>query len=102
MITEERIEQLILEAMEIVKNSDPVYKDWILNKEAIVFGASSPMDSVAYTIFITELEGKIEDELKRVCTLDIEHLYGDDDPAELNLTVIELARRIPSMLDSTK
>ena len=99
MISEKRMEQFILEAVKTVKNSDPVYKDWILNEETIVLGASSPMDSVAYTIFITELEEKIEDEIKRSCTLDIEKLYGDESHSEFNLSVAEMARRIPSILD---
>ncbi len=72
VIPEKRIQALILAAMRNVKDSDPIYKDWVLNEKTIVLGAKSPMDSIAFTAFVIDLEEKIEDEIKRPYTVNLE------------------------------
>ena len=84
--------------MQSVKDSDPVYKNWTLNEKTIVLGSQSPMDSIAFTAFVTSLEEKIEEAVKRPYALDLEKLYGEDDPERIHLKVTDIASRIVSAL----
>lgn len=97
-ISEKQICSLILESMRQIKESDAVYKNWVLNEDTVVLGGQSPMDSVAFTAFVISLEEKLEDALKRSYELNLEKIYGGDDPEKLNLSASHLASRIHSKL----
>lgn len=100
LLSEKKIQTLMLDALQSVKESDVVYKGWVLNEKTVVLGLQSSMDSIALTAFVTSLEEKIEETLKHPYTLDFEKLYGNDDPGQVNLSVAETAKRIAAGLGS--
>jgi len=100
MISEKKIKELMLDALEKVRDADQTSKDWALNESTIVLGAGSPMDSIAFTFFVTEFEEKMENETQQQFTLNLEELYGNRDAAKIRLSVDELARHIAGKHDS--
>lgn len=98
MISEKKVCDLILESLQQVKAGDVVYKTWALNESTIVLGNQSQMDSVAFTAFVISLEEKIETTIGTSYELNLEKIYGKDDPENTNLSAIQLARRITENL----
>lgn len=94
IISENRVKELVLQAMENVRDSDPAYRDLILDDDTVILGVKSPMDSVAFTTFLTDLEGKLEDELRHVCDLKWEQIYDEESEVGTDLSVSDIAKWI--------
>lgn len=94
MISEKDVLKTILESLQSVKDSESVYSDWQINESSVVLGAEGRMDSVAFTSFVISLEEKIESALGQPFTLDLQKIYGTDDPELFKITASELAKRI--------
>ena len=93
MISRHRIEELILQALSAVNQTEPVYKNVTLNGATIVLGRDSPLDSVTVSAFATALEEQLEDETGEEYILNIDDVYNpEEDPK--GLPVGELARRV--------
>ncbi len=97
MLSEKRIQELILESLASVKESEPIYGDLTLNDATILLGSGSPFDSIAFTAFATGLEEKIEDETGEEYVLKVDEIFSAQD-AQKGLSVRQLAPRISKLL----
>ena len=64
-MTEDRALQLIAESLNTLKKEGVLEKDVILTPEFILIGMESPLDSIGFVAFITDLEEKIFEETKQ-------------------------------------
>ena len=78
MVSEKRIKELIAESLEMVKQFDAAYKSLKVNDQTILMGDKSELESIAFTVFITQLEEKIEAETGLQFTLDVNEILKDD------------------------
>ncbi len=97
MVSEKRIQELILESLASVKEAESVYRNLVLSDATIVLGSGSPFDSIAFTAFATSLEEKIEDETGEEYVLKVDEIFTGQD-AEKGLSVRTLASRIAKLL----
>lgn len=64
-MTKERAFQLIVETFEVLKGTDMLGEDVTLNSETILLGIGSPLDSIGFVTFVTDLEERIIKETKK-------------------------------------
>ena len=64
-MTEDRALQLIAESLDTLKKEGMLAKDVVLTRESILLGMGSPLDSIGFVAFITDLEEKIFEETKQ-------------------------------------
>ena len=64
-MTKERAFQLIAEAFKTLKETGMLEEDVTLNSETILLGTESPLDSIGFVTFVTELEERIIEETKK-------------------------------------
>ena len=64
-MTEERAFQLIAESFEILKKEGMLAADVALRKETILLGVGSPVDSIGFVTFVTELEERLIEETNK-------------------------------------
>ena len=64
-MTEERAYELIVESLGKLKESEMLESDVELNKETIILGVGSPLDSIGFVTFVTDLEERISSEAKK-------------------------------------
>ncbi len=103
MISEKRIKELIAESLEKVKEFDSSYKKMKIHDSTILLGDKSELESIAFTVFITQLEEKIEAEAGIDYSLDLsEILEGDSKAAKSpDLSLEMMARGISRHLAAT-
>ena len=97
MVSEKRIQELILEALAVVKEAEPVYRNLALSDATVVLGSGSPFDSIAFTAFATNLEEKIEDETGEEYILKVDEIFSAQDAGK-GLSVRQLASRVAKLL----
>lgn len=61
----ERAYHLVMESLESLRSSDMLDRDVVLNNETVLIGAGSPLDSIGFVTFVTDLEEKISNETKK-------------------------------------
>lgn len=61
----ERAYQLVMEALGSLKSSDMLDGDVALNNETVLIGTESPLDSIGFVTFVTDLEEKITSETQK-------------------------------------
>lgn len=61
----DRAFQLVVGALESLKSSDMLEGNVSITKDMILMGTESPLDSIGFVTFITDLEEKISDETKK-------------------------------------
>lgn len=61
-MTEERAFQLIAESFETLKKEGMLAADVVLREETILLGVGSPVDSIGFVTFVTELEERLIEE----------------------------------------
>lgn len=90
-MTEERAFQMITEAFDDLKEAGMVEESVSLDKETILLGVGSPVDSIGFVTFITALEEKLVDETGKDLYLVLNeiHQFNVDQP---HLTADGLAR----------
>lgn len=64
-MTEDRALQLIVESLETLKKAGMLAKGVVPTRESILLGMKSPLDSIGFVAFVTDLEEKISDETKK-------------------------------------
>ena len=64
-MTEERALELIFAALGELKKTKMLGLDVELNKETILLGVGSPLDSIGFVTFITDLEERISSEANK-------------------------------------
>ena len=102
MVSEKRVKELIAEALEMVKQFDASYKSLKINDQTILMGDKSELESIAFTVFITQLEEKIEAETGTDYSLDVNDILREDSRAtktqniSLEILAGALAKRLMS------
>jgi len=64
-MTEDRALQLISESLESLKKVGMLAKDVVPTRESVLLGMKSPLDSIGFVAFVTDLEEKISEETKK-------------------------------------
>lgn len=64
-MTKERAFQLIVESFETLEKADMLEEDVTLNSKTVLLGTESPLDSIGFVTFLTELEERISNETKK-------------------------------------
>jgi hypothetical protein len=64
-MTEERAFQLIAESFETLKKEGMLAADVALREETILLGVGSPVDSIGFVTFVTELEERLIEETNK-------------------------------------
>ena len=75
------MKELIFESLEKVKEFDAAYKKIEFNDASILLGDKSELESIAFTVFITQLEEKIEAEAGVDYQLDVSEILAEDSRA---------------------
>ena len=75
MMNKERAFQLILEAFETLKTRGMLAEDVALNNETILLGIGSPLDSIGFVTFVTELEERIIEETQKELYLVLNEIH---------------------------
>ena len=97
MLSQQRVKDIILSSLNHVKNSDAAYKTLELNAKTVVLGAGGPFDSIAFTAFAVDLEEKIEKEIGREYTLDLEKMFSRQN-GKADMTVEEIAKHVTGLI----
>ncbi len=61
----EKVLELISESLDILKEEGMLAEAVSINGETILLGKSSPLDSIGFVTFVTELEERVSDEAKK-------------------------------------
>ena len=64
-MTKERVFELILESLKLLKESGKLEAGIILGYETALLGKESPLDSIGFVTFVTDLEERIAQETKK-------------------------------------
>ncbi len=91
MVSEDRVKELMLEALKKVKEAEEIYKNLPLNDQTIVLGRGGAFDSIAFTAFATDFEEKMEDETGSEFILKMDELFSKS-KGKSDFTVADLAR----------
>ncbi|MSR78325.1 MAG: hypothetical protein EXS63_08920 [Candidatus Omnitrophica bacterium] len=91
MISKVQIQGLILEALQNVKESEPVYQSLALNEGTILLGEGSSLDSIAFTHFVVGFEERMENATGEEYEFQLDKFYD-----QLPLTVDYLAGQVAS------
>ena len=95
MIPQIKMTAWILESLENVRQSEPVYQDVALDEGTILLGPGTPFDSIAFTAFAVGLEEKIEKEAGIEFALEVAEIFN---PGEGGLSVRELSKRLERLV----
>lgn len=90
---EERALQLISESFEKLKRTSLLKEDVTLNRESVLLGKDSPLDSIGFVTFLTEIEERISDETKKDLYLVLSEI-GEFNINKPHLSVDVLAKYI--------
>jgi len=95
-MTKERALQLIAESFETLKGTDMLEEDVSLNSEISLLGTESPLDSIGFVTFVTELEERVVKETNKDLYLVLGEIseFNIDNP---QLTVDALAQYIVNL-----
>lgn len=96
MISKNKIKELILDALQNVKESESVYRSLELNNETVLLGEGSALDSIAFTHFVVGFEERMEDETGNEYAFELDKVYDFKSP----LTVAQLADKTASQRTS--
>lgn len=91
MVTENRVKELIAESLEMVKQFDASYKKLQINDRTILMGDKSELESIAFTVFVTQLEEKVEAETGTPYTLNLDEISKAEAKSDLSLEVMAKA-----------
>lgn len=64
-MTEKRALELIIKSFETLKERGMLQRDAVLNNETILLGLGSPLESIGFVTFVTELEDRLIKETKK-------------------------------------
>ena len=70
----EQVLKMIDESLATLKESGMVEKDAVLNSKTVLMGKDSPLDSIGFVTFITDLEEKIMKETNKDVYLVIDQI----------------------------
>ena len=98
MISEQRVPELIMQALDRVKNSDSVYETLELNGKTVVLGVGGPFDSIAFTAFAVDLEEMIEEETGKEYMLQVEEIFALQN-GKPDVTADEIAKHVTKLLN---
>ncbi len=64
-MTEQRAMELITAAFAKLKNNGMLARDAAISAGSILLGVGSPLDSIGFVVFVTDLEERISNEAKK-------------------------------------
>jgi hypothetical protein len=97
-MTKDRALQLIQEAFDSLRGTDLIEESEVLNSDMMLIGAGSPLDSIGFVTFITDLEERINEETTGDLYLVLNEIseFNADNPL---LLVDTLARYIERLTE---
>lgn len=98
MVSEERIESLVIETLTQVTAGDPSYRDLQFKDDIVLIGTGGILDSILFTAFATEFEERIEDETGREFVLNLEEIFSLN-TGKNRLDVQNLAKSVTALLN---
>jgi hypothetical protein len=96
MLSEQRVKEIILGALQRIKDSEFEKTDYSIDDDTVLIGMGGNLDSIAFVALATDVEENIEDEIGRefILKLDEIHDLNEDKPA---LIVKDMARLITQL-----
>ena len=95
-MTKKRALQLIHEAFESLRGADLIDQDVTLNSDTVLLGTGSPLDSIGFVTFLTDLEERVIQETNQDLYLVLDEISGFNADSPL-LLVDTLTRYIVEM-----
>ena len=92
MISESRIRELIIQALQRIQDSGIADANFAVNDDTVVLGMGSPVDSIAFVTLISDLEQSIERELGREFVIVMQEIHDLHEGTEL--LVSDLAKHL--------
>ncbi len=74
-ITEQKVKEIICNSLKKVINSGIVPKKFAINDDTALIGMGGNLDSVAFVVFATEVEERIEEEIGREFILKLQEIH---------------------------
>lgn len=97
MITEQRVKELLLAALRDGADTFQMGTDVVLGDDAILLGARSVLDSIAFINFTTDVEEKIRAEIGMPLVLKLHEIHDFND-GRATLTVGDMARIVTKII----
>ena len=73
MVTKNKINQIITEAIAEINSNLPKDKQFLISKETLLFGENANIDSLGFVNLLVNIEYNIEDEFNLSITIADEH-----------------------------
>ena len=97
MLSESRVKELIIQALERIRKSGIVTADFPIDDNTVLLGMGSPVDSIAFVTLISDLEQSIETELGREFFLVMTDIH-DLNEGKAELRIGDLAKSIAKII----
>lgn len=98
MITEQKVRQIIHESLQKIFDSKMVPKEFPINDETSLIGMGANLDSVAFVVFATDFEERIEEEIGKEFILRLQVIH-DLNEAKNALIVGDMARLVTKLIN---
>lgn len=98
MISKERAIQLMQESMSSLRRVGLIQQDVIVHSDTILLGVGTPLDSIAFVTFVTDLEDRLTQESGQEIYLVLNDIH-EFNPNDVYLSADILARYIVRMVE---
>lgn len=97
-MTEQRALELIAASLGRIENNDKLTPEAVNSGSFVLLGAGSPLDSIEFVTFVTDLEERISTEANKDLYLVVNEIdeFNINQP---NLSVAALAKHIVKLID---
>jgi acyl carrier protein len=75
MITKESVSKLIKESLSSLQNTGLIKQEVILNKDTVLLGTGSPLDSIAFVTLVADLEERLNRETGQELSLVLNEIH---------------------------
>lgn len=98
MITEHKVRQIIHESLQKVFDSGIVPEKFSINDDTALIGMRGNLDSVAFVVFATDVEERIEEEIGREFILKLQEIHDLNEDKDA-LIVGDMARLVTKIIN---
>lgn len=98
MITEQKVRQIIHESLQKIFDSRIVPEEFSVNDDTALIGMGGNLDSVAFVVFATDVEERLEDEIGREFILKLQEIH-DLNEGKNALIVGDMARLVTKIIN---
>lgn len=98
MIAEQKVRDIISESLQKVFDSKIVSKEFPINDDTPLIGMGGNLDSVAFVVFATEVEERIEEEIGREFILKLQEIHDLNEDKDA-LIVGDMARLVTKIIN---